>query len=195
MTIDRNCPVCDHQYSKVLYTPKPSPGPVSKCQNCGMVFVSKIEDDHAIIFEGPVTYDKTDPKICTSANLDDIKDCWEYRHLTHKKREYAFLRQNAFDALKRIELHIGNNWTENKILDFGSGWGFFLAAAKEQGWDTFGIEPLVSESVYARATFGLNIITDTLRKNTFPPNFFDAITSFQVFETVARSERRYSASL
>jgi predicted SAM-dependent methyltransferase len=30
--------------------------------------------------------------------------------------------------------------------------------------------------------FGLEIITDTLREETFAPNSFDAITSFQVFE-------------
>jgi len=71
---------------------------------------------------------------------------------------------------------------ERRIFDFGSGWGFFLAVAKERGWITYGLEPLPACAVYARATFDLNIITDTLRENTFPSDFFDVITSFQVFE-------------
>ena len=130
MDMNLNCPVCDHQDSKVLYKPNLSPGPVSKCQNCGMVYVSKIEDNHAITFEGPVTYGKTDPKICTSANLDDVKDCWEYRYLPGKEKEYPLLRQNALDALERIELHNGKNWVERRILDFGSGWGGWALMAK-----------------------------------------------------------------
>ena len=37
-------------------------------------------------------------------------------------------------------------------------------------------------AVYARARFGLNILTDTLHKDTYPADYFDVITSFQVLE-------------
>jgi 2-polyprenyl-3-methyl-5-hydroxy-6-metoxy-1,4-benzoquinol methylase len=114
--------------------------------------------------------------------LDDVSDSWEFEILPDKEIERPALRENAINALRRIELHINKPIAERRILDYGSGWGFFLAVAKECGWTTYGLEPLPASAVYARATFGLNIVTDTLRANTYPINFFDVITSFQVFE-------------
>lgn len=195
MTSIRSCPVCGQQHTRVLYRPKASPGPVSKCLNCGMVYIAIIEDHHALIFDGPVIYGQTDPRILTSSNLDDVRDSWEFKLLPDKEVEWPALRQNAIDTLRRIKPHINRSFNERSILDFGSGWGFFLAVAKEHGWTTYGLEPLPASAVYARATFGLNITTDTLRENTFPPDFFDVITSFQVFEHLPVSERRCSASL
>jgi SAM-dependent methyltransferase len=182
MTLNRYCPVCDEQRAKVLFRPAASPGPVSRCRNCGMVYIACIEDDHSSILDGAITYDQENSKLITSSNLDDIKDLWEYQFLPAKEAEWPALRQNANDALQRIELHVNRPVTEGKILDFGSGWGFFLAAARERSWLTYGLEPLAACSIYSRAKFGLNVITDTLREATFPSDFFDAITSFQVFE-------------
>ncbi len=182
MASPRPCPVCGQQHTRVLYRPKESPGPISKCLNCSMVYVGVIEDDHALIFDGPVTYGQSDPKILTSSNLGDVSGSWELNLLPDKEVEWPALKRNATDALHRIELHTRNPHNERRIFDFGSGWGFFLAFAKERGWSTYGLEPLPACAVYARATFDLNIITDTLRENTFPSDFFDVITSFQVFE-------------
>jgi SAM-dependent methyltransferase len=182
MASPRPCPVCGQQHTRVLYRPKESPGPISKCLNCSMVYVGVIEDDHTLIFDGPVTYGQSDPKILTSSNLGDVSGSWELSLLPDKEVEWPALKRNATDALHRIELHTHMPHNERRIFDFGSGWGFFLAVAKERGWITYGLEPLPACAVYARATFDLNIITDTLRENTFPSDFFDVITSFQVFE-------------
>jgi SAM-dependent methyltransferase len=114
--------------------------------------------------------------------LNDVEDSWELKHLPDKEVEWPALRQNATKAIQRIERFIQKQPFQRRILDFGSGWGFFLAVAKEYGWDSYGLEPLPARAVYARAKFGLNITTDTLRENTFPPDFFDIITAFQVFE-------------
>jgi 2-polyprenyl-3-methyl-5-hydroxy-6-metoxy-1,4-benzoquinol methylase len=147
-----------------------------------MVYVGIIEDDRALIFDGPVTYGQPDPRILTSSNLADVSDSWEFKHLPDKEVEWPTLKKNASETLQRIELHTLAPSTERRILDFGSGWGFFLAVAKERGWVTCGLEPLPASAVYARARFGLNIITDTLHENTFHSDYFDVITSFQVFE-------------
>lgn len=180
--MNRHCPVCNQQQTKYLFRPSASPGPVSRCLNCGMVYIANIEDDHGLIFDGPVIYSHTKPDITTSSNLNDIKALWEYNALPGKEAEWPALRQNANDALQRIEFHVNQPATKGKILDFGSGWGFFLAAARERGWIPFGLEPLPACSVYARAKLALNIITDTLRDDTYPSDYFDAIASFQVFE-------------
>jgi SAM-dependent methyltransferase len=182
MELTRSCPVCAHQVASVLFRPKASPGPISKCQKCGMVYISSIEDQRALIFEGPVINGYTDADILTSSNLDDVRDSWEFNLLPDKEVEWPALKKNATDAIERVERHINKPPAQCKILDFGSGWGFFLAVAKERDWIPYGLEPLPASSVYARATFGLNITSDTLHENSFPAGFFDAITSFQVFE-------------
>jgi SAM-dependent methyltransferase len=180
--LNRHCPVCNQQQAKFLFLPSASPGPVSKCLNCGMVYIANIEDDHGLIFDGPVIYSHTKPDITTSSNLNDIKALWEYNALPGKEAEWPALRQNANDALQRIEFHSRRPAAERRILDFGSGWGFFLAVARERGWLPFGLEPLPACAVYARAKFALNVITDTLRDDTYPSDYFDAVASFQVFE-------------
>jgi 2-polyprenyl-3-methyl-5-hydroxy-6-metoxy-1,4-benzoquinol methylase len=177
-----SCPVCEAKSAQILFRPKASPGPVFKCSICGMIYVANIEDNRALIFDGPVIDNHADPKILISTDLDDVRDSWEFNLLPDKKVEWPALRQNAIDALDRIKPHVDKLHNERRILDFGSGWGFFLAVAKELGWTPYGLEPLPASAVYARSTFGLNITTDILHDNTFPPDFFDVITSFQVFE-------------
>ena len=93
-----------------------------------------------------------------------------------------FCRQNANVALEKIDAILGKEQTTRRILDFGAGFGFFLSVAKERGWDAYGLEPLPATAVYARAKFGLNIMTDTVHENSFPEQYFDVVTSFQVFE-------------
>jgi 2-polyprenyl-3-methyl-5-hydroxy-6-metoxy-1,4-benzoquinol methylase len=179
---NRSCPVCGQNQARFLFRPKKSPGPVSKCLNCGMVYVSDIEDDHALFFDGPASHYQADPKILTSSDLNDARDLWECNYLPAKEAEWPALRQNAVDALIRLDSFISRPSAEGKILDFGSGWGFFLAAARERGWLCYGLEPLPGCAIYARAKLGANIVTDTLHNNTYPADFFDAVTSFQVFE-------------
>jgi 2-polyprenyl-3-methyl-5-hydroxy-6-metoxy-1,4-benzoquinol methylase len=182
MTNLRTCPVCGQQQTKPLFHPKASPGPVVECIQCGMAYVAAIADDRALIFDGPVTHGTPNPRLLTSSNLDDVEGSWEFTTLPDVESEWPAMRRNAVDALKRIERHSSGNSKERKILDFGSGWGIFLAFAKERGWIPYGLEPLPAHAIYAREKFDLTVITDTLHENTFPADTFDAITSFQVFE-------------
>ncbi len=178
----RPCPVCGKQQARNLYRPKDAPGIVAQCDNCNMVYVAVVADAKALIFDGPVRYDEIDDSVLTGSDLSAVAGSWEMRLLSDKLAEWPALRRNAQDALHHLENHINSYTTDRQLLDFGSGWGFFLAVAQEQGWQAHGLEPLPASSVYARATFGLDIVTDTLRPDSFPPESFDAVTAFQVFE-------------
>jgi len=147
-----------------------------------MVYIAKIDQEEALIFDGPVTDASADRNILTTSNLADVQDLWEYSLLPDKEVEWPALERNAQDTLHRIEKQGGSRGADRKILDFGSGWGFFLATTKKHGWSAYGLEPLPACAAYARATFGVEILTDTLRDDSFPPDFFDVVTSFQVFE-------------
>jgi len=171
------CALCNAE-PVYLYHPAQSPGPVVRCSNCGLVYVGSLQDTQAIITSGPVTSNLA-PDILHSGNLQDLDGCWELATLAEKESELPALRRNARRALDRLTCLTDKL---GRLLDFGCGGGFFLAEAAKQGWKTVGLEPLAGHAVYARAKFHLNIVTDVLHDDTFPPNFFDVITAFQVFE-------------
>lgn len=164
--------------SRVLYRPANSPGPVVRCGNCELVHIGLIENDRALISVGPVLGD-SDPAVLTSSDLNDIAGSWELDYLPAKLTELPALRLDSEAALGRIARY---RQPPGRLLDFGCGWGFFLGAAAEAGWEGFGLEPLPALAVYARSRFRARVVTDIMRDDTFPPDYFDVVTSFQVFE-------------
>ncbi|UCG25841.1 MAG: class I SAM-dependent methyltransferase [Chloroflexota bacterium] len=132
----------------------------------------------ALILDRPILDEQSDP-IRFSDSLADIEDSWEMPLLRWKEEESGASKLNAADALQRITRFVPG---PGRLLDFGCGGGFFMATAKEQGWETFGLDPLPGHAVYARVLSGATVINDILRSDSFPKNSFDAITAFQVFE-------------
>jgi SAM-dependent methyltransferase len=143
-----------------------------------MVYVSHIEDDNALILDGPEIHD-LDQRLLTSYSVEDIAGSWELPFIEEKVEEWRATRFGATVALDLIEQL---RQPPGRLLDFGCGSGFFLGEAKERGWEPFGLEPLPGHATHARARFGASVVTDTLHEDTFPPHFFDVVTSFQVFE-------------
>lgn len=173
------CPLCGALDQQALYQPRHSPGPVVRCRRCGMVYVSPRLDTHALIFDGPT--DSQSARALTSADLADVQGTWEWPLLQAKEAERPALDRNSQQPLKILA---GLTGGPGRLLDFGCGGGFFLGAAKAAGWHTYGLEPLPGHAIYARARFGAQVLTDTLRADSFAPGQFDAITAFQVFEHV-----------
>lgn len=173
-----HCSVCDSTAVQPLYRPRRSPGPVVRCCNCGFVYISPIEDTHALIAEGPVLRGKH-AAMLNSTDLNDLKDSWEAQHLAAKEFELPAIKLNAHDALTRIGYYIQ---APGRLLDFGCGWGFFLAEVRAYGWEPYGLDPLPACAIYARVKAGATVVSDVLRPGIFPEASFAVITSFQVFE-------------
>ena len=171
------CIVCGDENFTNLYRPKRSPGEVVRCQGCGFVAVRYIDDGRSIINEQ--TAARVEERLLSSRDLGDLVGCWEVSELTSKLAEIEALRANAIDALDRIERY---STPPGRLLDFGCGWGFFLDVARERGWLPYGLEPLPGHALYVRAKVEADVVTDILRDSTYPADYFDAITSFQVFE-------------
>ena len=71
-----------------------------------------------------------------------------------------------------------------RILDVGSGPGFFLKRAAEQGWDAVGLEPSPQALNFSR-DLGLNVIRGSLGRGPLPDmGRFDAIHLQHVLEHV-----------
>ena len=178
MQLIRACPVCMHESFEFLFRSVQSPGPISTCGCCGFVFVNPIETTKALIQDGPVLGDYP-TNLLESSNIEDIQDCWEKPIIDQHIRELPAKLINACDALEHINRITGNR---GNLLDIGCFSGVFLSTASQVGWDCYGIEPLVAPAIYARATSDIPVITGTLRGDTFPPDSFDVVTAFQVFE-------------
>lgn len=176
---DRPCPVCTVTDKRPFLTPPSSPGPLVKCLHCGFIYAHPLHNMEALIVEGPVLGERPS-HLTTSNNLDDIKGSWEEEIINKYFINVSLRQANAQQALADLQKH--TSLTEGNLLDVGAFCGVFLNEAKQAGWQVTGIEPLVMPAIYGRATYGLNIINDTLHPTTFAPNSFDVVTSFQVFE-------------
>ncbi len=82
--------------------------------------------------------------------------------------------------LRRID-HYAGSGAGKRILDVGAATGFFLNLAREEGWQTSGIEPSDSAAQIARNK-NLDVKTGILLPETFPSGYFDAITLWDVIE-------------
>jgi len=69
-----------------------------------------------------------------------------------------------------------------RLLDVGTGFGFFLVEMKKRGWETAGVEISQKAIDYARDMLGLTIFPGPLKKAALPDNDFDAVTAFYVIE-------------
>lgn len=92
--------------------------------------------------------------------------------------EEAGRRKASRKVLERIE----QLTTKGKILDIGSSAGFFLAEAKNRGWEATGIEFSNWSKKHAEEKFGLAIYDQPLEKLNWPAESFDAITMLDVIE-------------
>ena len=172
------CAVCGSLEQAPFLRPARSPGPVVRCRGCGLVFVSPREDERAIIDEGRPLAELE--RLRDSRDPRDLAGCWELDLLAAETP--------ALRAARRVNHQAALGWIARhrpppgRLLDFGCGWGFFLEDARAAGWTVQGLEPLPGHGVHARGALGLDVRTDTLRPDSFPPESFDVVTAFQVFE-------------
>ena len=71
---------------------------------------------------------------------------------------------------------------KGKLLDVGTGFGFFLGEMKNQGWEVEGIEISLKGRNFAREVLNLTVHPGPLTETGFPEEAFDVITAFYVIE-------------
>lgn len=172
-----SCAACGADDADPFFDAPLAPGQVVKCRRCDMVYVSPVDIRGLNYSEDDLAYME---HLRTSSDLDDLERGWEFAFLQARLEERPALQKNYEGILDRIARHVGS--ADGRLLDFGAGWGFFLAEARNAGWDTAGVEPLPGHALYAREELGLDVIPDVLRPDTFPSESFDVVTSLQVFE-------------
>lgn len=83
----------------------------------------------------------------------------------------------------RRAAHLLERYRKNgRLLDVGSGFGFFVAEMENKGWEAVGVEISQRALDYARSVLGMIVHPGPLEKVDFPDNHFDAVTGFYVIE-------------
>lgn len=69
-----------------------------------------------------------------------------------------------------------------RLLDIGTGYGFFLALMQSRGWEVMGLEVSRTGAHYGRKRWGVPILPQPWEKTSFPEGEFDVVTAFYVIE-------------
>ena len=84
--------------------------------------------------------------------------------------------------------------SQRRVLDIGSGAGFFLLYGKNRGWNVLGVEPSKQAAEYAR-NMGLNVIEEFFTEGLSSQiGHFDVVYLSQVLEHVPNPEEILAAS-
>jgi 2-polyprenyl-3-methyl-5-hydroxy-6-metoxy-1,4-benzoquinol methylase len=81
-----------------------------------------------------------------------------------------------------------------RLLDVGCGPGAGLDAARDAGWEAWGLDLSADAVARASARHPGHVAKGTLEDSPFPPGSFDAITAFDLVEHVYEP-RRFAAAL
>ena len=69
-----------------------------------------------------------------------------------------------------------------RLLDIGCGYGYFLAACQQQGYDVAGLDVSAWAAQYATQKLGLPVSVGKFGDIKFPPHSFDIITMWHFLE-------------
>lgn len=116
-----------------------------------------------------------------------------YRHDYYQREKPLYLERHRQDLdwwrlvyrerLEAMEAAAGGR--RGRILDVGSGPGFFLATARDRGWDALGLEPSARAAAHSRDELGLDIVEAFLSEELVPSlGRFDAVHCCNVLEHV-----------
>jgi SAM-dependent methyltransferase len=97
----------------------------------------------------------------------------------------AMLLQRAWTTgrLRLIEREHGGGPAGGRLLEVGAGYGLFLAAAREAGWTTSGVELSRTGAAHARDALGLDVFCGQVEDAPFPPGF-DVVCAWDTVEHV-----------
>jgi SAM-dependent methyltransferase len=98
--------------------------------------------------------------------------------------EYLDVRDNWIRTFRRRLREIGRHLAPGRVLDAGCGPGFFVEAAREAGWDAWGVDPSEYAVSIARRTLGERVSVGVVEASGHAPGSFDLLTAFDAFEHV-----------
>ncbi len=93
--------------------------------------------------------------------------------------------QNELNLAKKRLNFLRKYKTEGRLLDIGCSAGFFLKVARDNGWETYGLDISDDTARIARERYGLEVLTGTIEEISYAPNHFDVVMMGDVIEHTA----------
>ena len=114
--------------------------------------------------------------VCLNPRPEDMIRYYSERKGGIIKEHLLFLEGDKIGWMKRLR-------KKGRILDIGSGNGYFLSDMKKEGWEVYGNETSKSGCDFARNNLGLkNIYNADLLSLDFTERFFDVVTMRHTLE-------------
>lgn len=160
------CNLCGSQTAECVGTSDRDAKPLQTvlCPGCGLVW--------------------TDPR----PNSEQTRKFYSEEYRLQYKSTYVPKRKHVYRetlrAIARFQAVSARLKPGMKMLDVGSGGGFFPYVARQQGVDAQGIEPNQGFAQYAQATFGVPTTNGFFQDVDLPEESFDFITLNHVLEHV-----------
>ncbi|MBN1953811.1 MAG: methyltransferase domain-containing protein [Anaerolineae bacterium] len=132
-------------------------GRIVRCQGCGLVYVN--------------------PRVASAPGLSSytLEQEQAYFDATRAARQGAYA-----ELLLQLQRRLGH---PGRLLDVGFGDGLLLALARDDGWDTAGVEVSRALVERARSTYGLErLFHGPLQRADYPDACFDAVVLVNVIE-------------
>ena len=157
--MNRHCSLCDSHLSTIIFMKNGYS--LAQCAACGLVYVANPPSQTELgnLYSFNAGYHKE-----FQNNYSEYKN-----HHKIAKEHYHFLKKYK---------------SQGRLFDIGCSAGFFLKLAKENGWETYGLEINKGSARIARERYGLEVTIGTLDQADFEPKSFDVITMWDVIEHV-----------
>jgi 2-polyprenyl-3-methyl-5-hydroxy-6-metoxy-1,4-benzoquinol methylase len=104
------------------------------------------------------------------------------RYLPEEERSIESWQKMMGPVFKRAAHLLKRFRGTGRLIDVGTGFGFFLSEMKKRGWEVTGVEISQRGMNYARDRLAVNVYPGPLEKAGFPEEHFDAVTAFYVIE-------------
>lgn len=142
---------------------------VASCEVCGFVQLADLPSSNEL-------------KIYYSHNYRS-----DYKNTYKPKLKYVHRAGTVAAERLRMLLQFVGSTRGKKLLDIGAGGGEFVYQASRVGFSSFGVEPNLGYSEYARDEYGVEVQTSML--DDLSSQSADVVTLFHVFEHLAQPEQ------
>jgi SAM-dependent methyltransferase len=149
------CPLCEASNNLLLH--QEGPFQMVQCCSCQFIYLNPRPTKESLFRFYQDYLPEDEPSV----------EAWQ------RMMEPVFKR--AADLIRQYK-------NKGRLLDVGSGFGFFLSDMGERGWEVMGVEISQRAIDYARNVPRLTIHPGPLEKVAFPENDFDVVSSFYVIE-------------
>ncbi|MCK9223613.1 MAG: class I SAM-dependent methyltransferase [Candidatus Muirbacterium halophilum] len=152
-----NCPLCKKNKTNIIYDFNKYK--ILKCKNCGFCYLSP----RPVSAEELYKNDYFDEKYSLEKS--------DFQEINKKINENKAMIKNVLKFKKNGE-----------FLEIGSNYGFFLAVASANGFNTTGVEINSRCAEFAEKVLNLKIVNENIENVNFPEKKFDVIFMSHVLE-------------